>query len=131
MTRKGAPANMEDLLVYLWRRGRGIRRWRFSYYTSSSESWFTSPGWYHKARLFVYRLSIDHDYPSNPIWIGRRWGKRWLSVEALYEPLFIVHKRNIICNTHFANSRKKGRVRVNKTRKELLCLTKDHYQSIA
>lgn len=87
-----------ELNVHMWRRGRNVQVWKFTYITipPGHAPWFTSSGWYHRARKYVYRLTIDHDYPGNPVWLGRRSGRRWENMEGLYEPLIIAHEHFLI-----------------------------------
>lgn len=79
---------MERVLsLDVWRRGRGILTWQFEYVEKGDKTWFSTPGWYHRARKNVYRLTIDHDFPENMVWLGRKRGKVWENVERLYEPV--------------------------------------------
>lgn len=71
--------NTADVLI--WRRGRGFLSWKFSYLTGNS------PGWYHMAKRYMYRLTIDHEYPDKPIWLGRFDKGEWVNTEGLYEPI--------------------------------------------
>lgn len=87
--------------VVLWRRGRKAQRWNFYYVISAGAEWFSSPGWYHFAREFTYRLTIDHDFPGNPLWLGRRENGKWVNMEQLYEPLVVEHKDFIIAARDF------------------------------
>lgn len=111
--------------VKIWRRGRGILNWRFAYYdvprNKVKPSWYSSPGWYHVARKYVYRLTLDHDYPTKPLWLGRKKsGAGWECMEGLYEPLTIkapgMHASNTIAYT---GSPRRGAYRINKTRREI------------
>lgn len=91
-----------DLEAHIWRRGRGVMVWRFIYIEYAKAPWFTSPGWYHFTnRKFVYRMTIDHDFPGKPLWLGRKIGGRWQNMEGLYEPLMVVHKDFAISNRKF------------------------------
>ena len=97
-----------NLYVRIWRRGRGPIAWIFRYVSESDEKWFTSPGWYHfTGRKNVYRLTIDHDYPDKPIWIGLRKRGKWVSMEGLYEPLFIEHRN--FCASNKIGGEKRAR----------------------
>lgn len=89
------------LSAILWRRGRKAQRWNFVYVISANAEWFTTPGWYHFARKFIYRLTIDHDFPGNPIWLGRREKGKWVNMEQLYEPLTVEHKDFVIASRDF------------------------------
>lgn len=85
--------------VSIWRRGRSVIRWQFTYYDAAevarlgSKRGYTTAGWYHRARKYTYRLTVDHDYPNKPIWLGRLLKGRqdWISMEGLYEPLVVHH----------------------------------------
>ena len=82
----------EVLTAYIWRRGRGVIAWKFRYVIGSPASWFTTPGWYRTARRYTYRLTVDHDYATKPIWLGKRVRGRWVNMESLYEPIFVTHR---------------------------------------
>lgn len=107
--------------VIVWRRGRGLLDWKFTYLTDDqfgsrkAPSWYTSPGWYHFARKYVYRLTVDHDYPNKPLWLGRKFGRRWVNMEGLYEPL-IAHlpKCNIVSSDYERTRRSTTRVDVSR-----------------
>jgi hypothetical protein len=94
---------MDKLIARIWRRGRGIITWEFSYVGSnSSGSWFSTPGWYCRVRGGrVYRLTIDHDYPEKPIWLGYRKGQKWVNAERLYEVLLVQHPDFAITSATF------------------------------
>lgn len=85
-------SDYKTLVAHLWRRGRGVIAWRFTYIYYSNASWFTTAGWYRTARKFTYRLTIDHDFPHHPIWLGVRSRGRWVNTEKLYDPLMLVHR---------------------------------------
>ena len=82
---------LNQLRAIIWRRGRGFITWNFDYIQSSKEVWFTTPGWYCHRRRFTYRITVDHDFPQKPIWLGRRERGKWQNMEGLYEPITIVH----------------------------------------
>lgn len=113
----------KDIIVKIWRRGRGIVKWRFKYYDDRSvvtyfgayPTWYTTNGWYCKRTKFTYRLTIDHDFPSKPLWLGRRVKGKWVNMEGLYEPLVVEHSGYTICNTSF-NKPRRGSRRVSKSR---------------
>jgi hypothetical protein len=98
-----------ELKVKIWRRGRGVVGWDFNYVRGSPFTWFTTPGWYHFARDYVYRLTLDHDYPGKPMWLGRREGDEWVNMEGLYEPLAAIHSDYTFVSTNVARSRRSGR----------------------
>lgn len=90
-----------SLSLYLWRRGRGVHRWNFLYMKKplfQNCSWFTTPGWYHRARKYTYRLTIDQDFPSKPLWLGKRVNGAWVNTEILYEPLVVTHDKVMLLN---------------------------------
>ena len=101
------------LMLTLWRRGRDTQTWRFEYFTNGDRSWFTTPGWYKVARKYVYRLTIDHDYPHRPLWLGKRVNGEWINTESLYEPLIARHANFLAVTKSFVqkrNRRSKRRV---------------------
>lgn len=110
------------LRLISWRRGRGPLIWDFSYIMQSHEKWFTTPGWYRKAKTNIYRLTIDHDYPSKPLWLGVRRNQEWSSAEGLYEPLTVIHSDFVIASRNFrgashrSNNRRWRSLRVLKTK---------------
>ena len=89
--------NGDIIKVSIWRRGRGIINWMFRYvdYTgmNTTPSWYTTPGYYYEARKNVYRLTIDHDFPNKPMWLGFRKQGVWVNAEGLYDVLFVSHNR--------------------------------------
>lgn len=95
----------------LWRRGRGIINWNFHYVMSSKESWFSTQGWYRHARKYTYRLTIDHDFPHKPIWLGVRRNKHWKNTEGLYEPLLVTHRDFVISGRKFRGAPHRSKIR--------------------
>lgn len=103
--------------VVLWRRGRGLRTWRFCYFDHGFnpylevEDWYTSPGWYAHARKYTYRLTIDHDYPDKPVWLGYRHASsgEWRNAEGLYEVLGVDTPGHVVVNGLERRGRKGGR----------------------
>ena len=95
----------------LWRRGRGIIHWDFHYVMNSTLPWFTTKGWYRHARKNTYRLTIDHDYPDKPIWLGVRRNGHWYCTEKLYEPLLVTHHDFILSARKFRGAAHRSRVR--------------------
>jgi hypothetical protein len=89
--------NGDIIRVSIWRRGRGIINWMFRYvdYTGivNTPSWYTTPGYYYEAVKNVYRLTIDHDFPNKPMWLGYRKAGVWVNAEGLYDVLFVSHNR--------------------------------------
>lgn len=87
------------LVVDIYRRGRGIQKGKVFGYVSPSEialrqavgdKRFTSPGWYRVERKNVYRITVDHDYPDKPVWLGYRNRQgEWVNAESLYEPILV------------------------------------------
>lgn len=101
--------------VTIWRRGRGVITWDFTYVTDSSERWFSSAGWYHRARRRTYRLTLDHDYPGKPIWLGFRRNGTWHNAEGLYEVLYATHPGYNISNGNFRGGCNRSLFRRQKT----------------
>lgn len=101
--------------VSIWRRGRGIVHWNFVYVTDSNKPWFSSPGWYHAAKKRIYRLTIDHDYPGKPVWLGFRRNGAWNNAEGLYEVLLITHPDYVIATKNYRGSRGRSIQRREKT----------------
>ncbi len=99
-----------QITAHIWRRGRGIIEWQFDYITDSSEHWFSSPGWYHRAKKNTYRLTLDHDYPTRPIWLGYR-NRKWRNAETLYEVLYIQHRDFVIASKVLVKSKRRSDVR--------------------
>jgi len=92
-------ARSNELTATIWRRGRGPLNWKFIYIVHGDKPWFSTPGWYHFARKFVYRITFDHDYPARPVWLGRKGrGKTWINTEGLYDPIAIHHNTIIVGN---------------------------------
>ena len=108
----------EAIDLVIWRRGRGRIDWRFQYVYKSDEPWFTTPGWYRQARKNVYRLTIDHDYPHKPLWLGVRKRGEWHNAETLYSPLSMVHK-NLLIQSRDIKSKRRSTYRQRRTREIL------------
>lgn len=90
------------LSAKIWRRGRTIITWEFEYIRHSSSSWWSTPGWYHRSgRGRFYRLTIDHDYPEKPMWLGFKKGKKWINAERLYEVIMVTHPSFVISSRAF------------------------------
>jgi len=110
------------LFAYIWRRGRDLIKWRFNYIDLGHNprikpEWYTTPGWYKVARKYAYRLTIDHDFPSKPLWLGKRVNGTWENTEALYEPLYVVHSDFTVASVAFRRSLRKGFTRLDKSNK--------------
>lgn len=82
---------MNEFIAIIWRRGRGLLRWKFKY-----EARKNNPGFYHRARKNEYRINIDSHYNKKLVWLGTKEGKEWVSQESLYEPLAIIYPDNAI-----------------------------------
>lgn len=108
----------ESIHLILWRRGRGRVDWRFEYVLGSHEPWYTTPGWYHKARKNVFRLTIDHDYPHKPLWLGMRKDGVWHNAETLYTPLSAIH-HNLLIQSRDIEGKARSSYRQRKTREIL------------
>lgn len=101
----------DKLTARIWRRGRGIITWEFTYIQSSNKHWWTAPGWYRSSgRGRVYRLTIDHDYPDKPIWLGYK-GKKWVNTESLYEVLLVTHPHFAIASKGFKGAANRSKYR--------------------
>lgn len=103
-----------DIIVNLWRRGRGFLSWTFTYLDEIAvdnlkkkgyRGVVTTPGWYHAGRNNLYRITIDHDYPEKPIWLGYRRRGKWVNAEGLYEPLLVTHANFVVANKTFNKNR--------------------------
>lgn len=108
----------------LWRRGRGIINWDFHYVMSSDMPWFTTQGWYRSARRYVYRLTIDHDYPAKPIWLGVRRRGYWYNTENLYEPLCVTHRDFVVSARGFKGAPHRSKMRRYRSYKAISLKTK-------